>query len=190
MLFGALYTTLPQAYRIVPGKGGAYVYKPSPLLASAPTLQTEPEQVVTYKLNPKAVWNDGTPITSADLQYTWQQITTGEDIYDTTGYDKIKSVETPDPQTAVVTYSEPFASWKARITRRPVSSPHAPAGGCSVARAIPVISQIARSNRHISSRTPCTVDVGCSGWSREKPGIAAALSAAFGLYFIEQEPSG
>ena len=76
----ALYTTLPQPYRIVPGKGGAYVYKPSPLLASAPTLQTEPEQVVTYKLNPKAVWNDGTPITSADLQYTWQQITTGQDI--------------------------------------------------------------------------------------------------------------
>ena len=109
----AMYSTLPQTYRIVPGKGGAYVYKPSPLLASAPTLQTEPEQVVTYKLNPKAVWNDGTPITSADLQYTWQQITTGQDIYDTTGYNKIKSVETPDPQTAVVTYSEPYAAWKA-----------------------------------------------------------------------------
>lgn len=109
----ALYNTLPQPYRIIPGKGGAYVYKKSSLLASAPTLQTEPEQVVTYKINPKAVWNDGTPITSVDFQYTWQQIVTGEDIYDTTGYDKIKSVDTPDPQTAVVTYSEPFASWKA-----------------------------------------------------------------------------
>jgi peptide/nickel transport system substrate-binding protein len=108
-----LKNTLPQVYDIVPAKGGSYTYKPSNLMASAPTLQTSPQQVVTYKLNPKAVWSDGTPITSADLKYTWEQITTGSDIYDTTGYDKIASIDTPDPQTAVATYSEPYASWQA-----------------------------------------------------------------------------
>jgi len=33
------------------------------LLASAPVLQIEPRQVVTYHINPKAAWYDGTPIT-------------------------------------------------------------------------------------------------------------------------------
>ena len=108
-----LSNTLPQAYRFVPGKGGAYNYVPTSLLAGEPTLQTSPKQVVTYKLNPKAVWSDGVQITSADFQYTWDQIVNGTDIYDTTGYASVESVGTPDPQTVVVTYSEPYASWKA-----------------------------------------------------------------------------
>ena len=76
------------------------------------------------------------------------------------------------------------------MNRRPVISPHAPAGGCSVARAIPVISQSARSSLQRSSSAPWVVESGCSGWSRWKPGRAAIVSATFGLYFIVQEPSG
>ena len=52
------------------------------------------------------------PITSADYKYTWDQIATGNDIYDKTGYDKIESVDSSDPTTAVVTFAEPFAGWK------------------------------------------------------------------------------
>jgi hypothetical protein len=73
---------------------------------------------------------------------------------------------------------------------RPVISPHAPAGGCSVARVIPVISHSAASSRQRSSRVPWIVSAGCSGCNREKPGNPAAVSATLGLYFIEQDPRG
>jgi peptide/nickel transport system substrate-binding protein len=100
--------TMPRAYDYSDSKG----YVPSSLLTGPATLQTTPQQVVTYHINPKAVWSDGQPITSADFQYTWDQIAHGQNIYDTTGYAQIASVATPDPQTAVVTYSSPFANWK------------------------------------------------------------------------------
>ncbi len=85
---------------------------PSILLAGEPKLEPGPPQKVTYKLNPKAVWSDGTPITSADYKYTWDQIVTGEDIYDKTGYDQITSVDDSDPQTVIVTFKTQYAAWK------------------------------------------------------------------------------
>jgi peptide/nickel transport system substrate-binding protein len=51
-------------------------------------------------------------MTSADFEYTWKQIVDGKDIYDTTGYELIESVDTTDPATAVVTFTQPFAAWK------------------------------------------------------------------------------
>ena len=41
-------------------------------LASEPTLVTEPKQVVTYNINPKAIWYDGTPITWEDFHWQWR----------------------------------------------------------------------------------------------------------------------
>ena len=41
------------------------------LLESATVTSTEPQTVV-YKINPKAVWSDGTPITADDFIYNWQ----------------------------------------------------------------------------------------------------------------------
>ena len=58
------------------------------------------------------------------------------------------------------------SAWNARMISRPVISPQAPAGGCRVARAMPVISHSARSSRQSSSSMPCTVWSGCSGCSR------------------------
>lgn len=107
----ALRETLPRAYDFVE-QGGKLVYKPSILLTGPAELKTEPKQVVTYQINPKAVWSDGKPVTSTDFKYLWQQITTGDDIYDTTGYANIESVDDSDPATAVVTFSKVFADWK------------------------------------------------------------------------------
>ena len=70
------------------------------------------KQVITYRLNPDAVWSDGTPITSADFAYTALQIRDGDDIFDKTGYTGIESIETPDPQTAVVTLAHSYAGWR------------------------------------------------------------------------------
>src|SRR5207247_9632801 len=42
------------------------------LLASDPTLVTEPTQIVTYRINPKAKWDDGKPITWEDFYWEWK----------------------------------------------------------------------------------------------------------------------
>ena len=46
--------------------GGAPIWNPD-YLASEPDLVTEPKQVVTYNINPKAIWYDGTPMTWEDF---------------------------------------------------------------------------------------------------------------------------
>ena len=76
------YQTMPRVFDFV-DEGGVWKYKPSALMAGEPTVVTSPKQVVTYKLNPKAVWSDLKPITCTDFKYTWTQIATGKDIYDT-----------------------------------------------------------------------------------------------------------
>jgi peptide/nickel transport system substrate-binding protein len=76
------------------------------LLESASVTSTSPQTIV-YKLNPKAVWSDGTPITADDLIYNWQAQSgnpaytdVGGKPYDaasTTGYNQIQSVVGSSP---------------------------------------------------------------------------------------------
>jgi len=104
-------TTMPRAFEAVQ-EGEEWVYEPTILLEGEPELETDPKQVVTYRIADDAVWSDGEPITSSDFKYTWEAITTGEDIYDTTGYANIESVDDSDPKVAVVTFAENYAGWK------------------------------------------------------------------------------
>ena len=87
-------------------------YEPSVTLAGEPKLDPGPPMKVTYKISPKAVWDDNQPITAHDFHYTWDQIAHGKDIYDTTGYSNISAVDEPDPKTAVVTFSTVYAGWR------------------------------------------------------------------------------
>jgi peptide/nickel transport system substrate-binding protein len=105
--------TMPRVYDTVQ-EGDGWVATPSWIMAGEPELNTDdPEKpVVTYSLNPDAAWNDGTPITCDDFVFTWDAIANGADIYDPTGYVDIESVECPDPQTAVVTFSKVYSGWK------------------------------------------------------------------------------
>ena len=105
--------TLPRAFDVV-NEGGVYSPKPSSILVGEPTVVTTPKQTVTYKINPKAVWSTGDPITSADFKYMFEQIAgpDAKDVYDATGYDKIESVDATAPDTAVVTFKEIYADWK------------------------------------------------------------------------------
>ena len=78
----------------------------SQLLESATVTSNSPQTVV-YKLNPKAVWSDGTPITADDFIYNWQAQSgnpaytdVGGQPYDdasTAGYSQIESVVGSDP---------------------------------------------------------------------------------------------
>lgn len=110
--------TLPSAMIFVRSENNTYSYKHSNVLTEEPTLETDPVQKITYKINPKAVWSDGVQITSADFKYTWDQIANGTDVYDKTGYDLIAGVDDSDPATAVVTFKDgkTYQDWKGLFT--------------------------------------------------------------------------
>ncbi|MFG1698996.1 ABC transporter family substrate-binding protein [Nonomuraea sp. NPDC049309] len=77
----------------------------------------KPKQVVTYRLNPKARWSDGKPITWADYRAQWQALN-GRDpdyrIVSSTGYQDIEKVARgKDDYEVVVTFERPFGDWQA-----------------------------------------------------------------------------
>ena len=86
-------------------------------LASEPTLRTDGAQVVTYEINPKAAWYDGTPITWEDFHWQWRA-NNGRDsryqISSSNGWDAIESVERGrDDREVVVTFAHPYSDWTA-----------------------------------------------------------------------------
>src|SRR4030081_1184213 len=101
--------TLPRPFDQAGGK-----YVPNVLLKGEPKLEPGPPQKVTYEINDKAQWSDAQPITSHDFTYTWQQIVTGQDILDTSGYQNIESIDDSNPKVAVVTFKrgENYAAWR------------------------------------------------------------------------------
>jgi peptide/nickel transport system substrate-binding protein len=83
---------------------------------SAVLTATEPKQIVTYKLNPKATWDDGKPITEADFEAQWKALS-GKDanfhIASSNGYEKVESVvKGADDKEIVVTFASPFVDWQ------------------------------------------------------------------------------
>lgn len=85
-------------------------------LASEPKLVTDPKQVITYDLNPKATWDDGTPITWEDLLWQWKSTAGTDKAYNisaSNGYENIESiVKGKDDKEAVVTFKSKFADWQ------------------------------------------------------------------------------
>lgn len=88
-------------------------YVPSPVLAGDPET-TENEDgtfSVSFAFSPDAVWNDGSPITSADVAFTQDAKLDTTGTLSTAGYDLITGVDASDPAVAVITFSEPYAAW-------------------------------------------------------------------------------
>ena len=105
---------LPKLMTLTPD--GEYV--PSPLLDGEPELAGEGVDdsgdpfSVTYTIREEAVWDDGSPITCADVEFTWQATLNTTGTLTTTGFDKIESIaEGEDPGSCVITFTEPFAAW-------------------------------------------------------------------------------
>jgi peptide/nickel transport system substrate-binding protein len=90
-------------------------FEGSPLLTETPSIDnggvTAKPFSVTYHLNPDAVWADGTPITSEDIDFTWKAILNTTGTITTQGYDLITSIDTSDPQTAVLHFKDPYVDW-------------------------------------------------------------------------------
>ncbi|WP_328562503.1 ABC transporter family substrate-binding protein [Streptomyces coelicoflavus] len=105
---------LPSMYRM--DETGSPVRNPD-YLESAEVVDTEPKQVVVYKLNQQAVWSDGREIGAADFAAQWRALSGKDSAYWTArnaGYDRIQKIERGANDLEVkVTFSRPYADWKA-----------------------------------------------------------------------------
>src|SRR6185312_12364448 len=107
-----LRPTMPRAFIIKPD--GSTTLN-ADYFTSIELTKTDP-QVVTYTINPKAVWSDGSPI-------TWEDI--AAQIHALSGKDKAFKIASPggaervasvtrgiDGRQAVMTFDKPYAEWK------------------------------------------------------------------------------
>ncbi|CAK7281264.1 ABC transporter family substrate-binding protein [Streptomyces sp. RM1] len=105
--------TLPSMFRM--DATGRPVANPA-YLESAKVIETEPRQVVLYKLNQQAVWSDGREIGAADFVAQWRALSGKDTAYWTArnaGYDRIEKIERGANDLQVrVTFSRPYADWK------------------------------------------------------------------------------
>jgi glutathione transport system substrate-binding protein len=111
--------TLPLWFN-VDAKG---VANPNPdFLVSATEVQQSPT-VVNYKLNPKAVWGDGSPIDVDDVIATWKAFNGSNkkfQVATTQGYDAISDIKAgADKFDVTVTYKTAYPDWRATYGGQP-----------------------------------------------------------------------
>lgn len=109
--------TLPQNWLFNPD--GTFDVNPN-YVESFTSEVVDGKQVVDMKLNPKAVWGDGTPISVADYQATWKACNgENEDFIcaATDGFDSMESVEQGDNEFDLkVTYSSVYPDWSSALS--------------------------------------------------------------------------
>lgn len=86
------------------------------LAAEVPTLEnggiSADGTTYTIRLRPDVTWQDGTPLTSADVVFTWRVITDPDlPIPSRTVWEEIVAVDTPDALTAVVRFDRTNVSF-------------------------------------------------------------------------------
>ena len=94
-------------------------------LVTKVAVATKPVETITYTINPKAVWSDGTPITADDFIYNWQSQSGNPAFTDvggaafqpagTTGYSSIASVTGSNPAGGVACDAGVAASFNAGL---------------------------------------------------------------------------
>ncbi|PZT76454.1 MULTISPECIES: ABC transporter family substrate-binding protein [unclassified Streptomyces] len=85
-------------------------------LESAKVTETEPRQVVVYRLNQQAVWSDGREIGAPDFVAQWRALSGKDSAYWTArnaGYERIEKIERgADDLEVKVTFAKPYADWR------------------------------------------------------------------------------
>lgn len=72
--------------------------------------------VYTFHLRPGVTFHNGDPLTGADVVASWQMLVNRElPVYSRLGWDRIASIEVPDPATVVVTTDQLFAPFLSSI---------------------------------------------------------------------------
>ncbi|MFF2041289.1 ABC transporter family substrate-binding protein [Kitasatospora sp. NPDC058170] len=112
LLARALY---PSLFR--PDEHGRLLADPDYLVAAESTPPGRLPQVVTYRLNPDAVWSDGTPLSAADFAAQRAALSGLDPAYTSTrpaGYDAIDAIGPgADAHEVTVTFRQPCAGWRA-----------------------------------------------------------------------------
>ncbi len=88
---------------------------PMPALATSWTVSDDGRSV-TFKLRDGVKWHDGTPFTSADVKYTFEEILKKHHPRGRATFANLESVETPDKLTAVFKLSKPSAYMMAALS--------------------------------------------------------------------------
>lgn len=77
---------------------------------------SEDQTTITMHLRDDIKWSDGTPVTSDDFLFTYEMANAATNtVVSAYPYDNVESIETPDPQTVVINFYEPFAPWLATM---------------------------------------------------------------------------
>lgn len=113
---GMLRATMPRAFRIA-ADGSATLN--TDYFTGAEITGSDP-QVVTWTINPKAVWSDGTPITWEDIA-AQVNATSGKQegfaFASPNGSDRVASVTRgADDRQAVMTFAKPYAEWRGMLS--------------------------------------------------------------------------
>ena len=101
---------------------GDGTWHPNPdYLTNVNAEEVDGKTVVTYDINPDAVFNDDTPIDWRAFETTWK-VSNGENkdfsVSSTDGYELIESVTAGESdKQAVVTFKQPFAWWQALFSQ-------------------------------------------------------------------------
>ncbi|HEX9116386.1 MAG TPA: ABC transporter substrate-binding protein [Anaerolineae bacterium] len=83
-------------------------FTPQPSLAASWTISPD-NLIYTFKLRSGVTWHDGQPFTGADVKYSFEEIVGKFHPRSQALIKRIKSIETPDPLTVVVTLKEAYA---------------------------------------------------------------------------------
>lgn len=89
-------------------------WEADPTMAESIELVSDDPQVVEVKLNPDAVWEDGSPITADDVKATFAALSGKNKKYDiasSAGFEEVKSFDVISPTDFKVTYAKAYADW-------------------------------------------------------------------------------
>jgi len=107
-----LKPTMPRAFIIKPDGSTTL---DTDYFTNVELTKTDP-QVVTYTINPKAVWSDGTPITWDDIAAQIHALSSKDKAFKIAspgGAERVESVTRGvDDRQAVMTFAKPYAEWK------------------------------------------------------------------------------
>jgi peptide/nickel transport system substrate-binding protein len=95
---------------------GNFRFNPDYLTGEPAVTMVNGHQTVTYEINSKAKWQDGTQLSAQDFIAQWKAMNGKNPAYKpvaTTGYDDVTAVvQGKNAQEAVVTFNKPFGEWR------------------------------------------------------------------------------
>ncbi|QIS07082.1 ABC transporter family substrate-binding protein [Nocardia brasiliensis] len=110
-----LRPTMPRAYRT---DAAGKLSIDTDYFTDIQLTSTDP-QVVTYTINPKAVWSDGSPITWEDMRAQGAALNGADKrflVAQSFGFDRVAKVERGvDDRQAVITFKQPYAEWQGQF---------------------------------------------------------------------------